>query len=95
MGRLEVAGGNGEQVQLVAAEDFSYAVAENEEVSLALIGPGFVYAPVVSGGDAGYVHVLIDGKSVGKVPVCYGETVEQMEEKEKGFWQKLFGGKET
>ena len=90
---LEVAGGQGKQVQLLAAEDFLYAVAENEEISLALIGPGFVYAPVASGEDAGFVHVLIDGKSAGKVPVVYGETVEQTEEKEKSFWAKLFGGK--
>lgn len=93
VGRLEVAGGQGDQVQLLADEDFSCAVAESDEISLALIGPGFVYAPVVSGEAAGSVHVLINGKSVGKVPVVYGETVEQSKEKEKSFWGKLFGGK--
>ena len=93
VGMLEVAGGQGKYVRLLAAEDFSYAVAEREDISLGLIGPGFVYAPVVSGDHAGYVHVLVDGKPVGKIPVVYGETVEQSEEKDKSFWVKLFGGK--
>ncbi len=91
---LEVAGGQGGQVQLLAAEDFLYAVAENEEISLALTGPGFVYAPVASGGDAGFAYVLINGKPVGKVPLVYGNTVEQSVEQEKSLWKKLLGGKE-
>ncbi len=91
---LEVAGGQGGQVQLLAAEDFLYAVAEKEEISLALTGPGFVYAPVASGGDAGFAYVLINGKPVGKVPLVYGNTVEQSVKQEKSLWKKLLGGKE-
>ena len=93
-GVLEVAGSPGGSVQLLVAEDFSYAVAENEKVSLALVGPGFVYAPVAAGADAGFAYVCIDGNAVGKVPLCYGETVEQVKEEEKSFLEKLFGGKD-
>ena len=53
-------------------------------------GPGFVYAPAVEGADAGLAYVLIEGKAVGKIPLVYGQTVEQTKEEEKNsFLQKL------
>ena len=90
MGTLEVLGGENARVQVLAAEDFDYAVAPGERPQLALPGPGFVYAPAVEGAEAGWVYVLIEGKAVGKVPVVYGQTIEQKPEEEKPFWKKLF-----
>ena len=87
---VAVVGGENKQVQVLAAEDFSYALATEECPQLMLPGPGFVYAPAVEGADAGVAYVLIAGKAVGKIPVVYGETVEQIPEEEKSFWQKLF-----
>ena len=86
---LEVAGGENRKVQVLAAEDFDYALAPEERPQLALPGPGFVYAPAVAGAEAGYAYVLIQGKAVGKIPVVYGETIEQIQEEEKSFWMKL------
>lgn len=92
---LEVAGGQQARVEVIAAENFVYALAEGEQPRLMLPGPGFVYSPVTEGADAGYANVMIDGKAVGKVRVVYGQTVEQEQTEEKrSFWQKLFGGKE-
>ncbi len=90
VGSMEVAGGENQKVELLAAEDFDYALAPEERPQLALPGPGFVYAPAVAGGEAGFAYVLIEGKAVGKIPVVYGETIEQIPEEEKSFWQKLF-----
>ena len=90
VGTLEVLGGENARVQVLAAEDFDYAVAPGERPQLALPGPGFVYAPAVEGAEAGWVYVLIEGKAVGKVPVVYGQTIEQKTEEEKSFWKKLF-----
>ena len=90
VGTLDVVGGENHVVEVLAAEDFDYAIAEDERPCLALSGTGFVYAPAVEGADAGYVYVLIEGKAVGKVPVIYGATIEQEQEEEKIFWQKLF-----
>ncbi len=87
---LEVAGGQAQTVQVLAAEDFSYALAPEENPQLMLPGPGFVYAPAVEGADAGVAYVLIAGKAVGKVPVVFGQTIEQIPEEQKSFWQKLF-----
>ena len=91
LGTLEVAGGQVGTVTLLAAEDFSYALSREEQPEIVLPGPGFIYAPVVFGQDGGYAHVCLDGKSVGKIPLIYGETVEQTQMPETSFWQKLFG----
>lgn len=89
VGTLEVLGGEGARVSVLADGDFDYALAEEEKTVLALPGPGFVYAPAVEGADAGEVYVLLNGKAVGKVPVVYGQTVEQEKEPEKKrFWQR-------
>ena len=91
-GALEVAGGEG-VVPILATADFDYPLAEGEKVEIVLPGTGFVYAPVAEGADAGFAHVTVDGKAVGKFPVVYGETVERIQEEEKkGFLKKLFGG---
>ena len=87
---LEVLGGDARRIEVLAAEDFSYALAAEECPQLVLPGPGFVYAPAVEGAEAGFAYVLINGTVIGKVPVVYGATVEQEAEEQKGFWQKLF-----
>ena len=86
---VEIAGGQTGRVTLLATEDFDYALAEHENITIEIIGPGFVYAPVVMGAEAGFAHLCIDGKSVGKVGLIYGETIEQIPEKEKNFWDRI------
>lgn len=85
---LEVAGGQGTHVQILAGEDFSYALAEGETPQLMLPGPGFVYAPAVEGAAAGTAYILLNGRAIGKVPVIYGQTIEQTEEEPTNL-QKL------
>lgn len=80
---LEVASGEIGRVEILAGEDFSYALAPEETVQLAMPGPGFVYAPAVEGASAGTAYVLLKGKAIGKVPVVYGQTIEQTPEPEK------------
>ena len=89
---VEVAGGNAGTVPLLAASDFSYALTPEEIPEIVVKGPGFVYAPVVRGQSAGFAHVCIDGKSVGTIPLLYGETVEQEKEEKRSFLERLFGG---
>jgi len=89
LGTVEIAGGQTEKAQLLAAEDFRYAMASGETVSIMLPGPGFVYAPVAEGAQAGYAHILINERDVGKVPVIFGQTVEQKEKEEQGFIGRL------
>ena len=87
---LEVVGGENHRVSVLAAEDFAYVLAPEEQPQLMLPGPGFVYAPAVEGADAGIAYVLLEGRAIGKVPVVYGQTIEQLPEAEKSFWKKLW-----
>ena len=89
LGTVEIAGGQTGTVNLLAAEDFDYALAENETITIEIISSGFVYAPVVMGAEAGFAHLCIDGESVGKVGLIYGDTIEQTPENEKNFWDRI------
>ena len=84
-------GGENARVELLADGDFDFALAEDEKPMVMIPGTGFVYAPVAEGGSAGFAYVVLEGNAVGKVPVVYGDTVEQSPTEEKSFWQKLFG----
>ena len=86
---LEVVGGEGNQVEIVAAENLDYALAPEEQPQLVLPGPGFVYAPAVEGAEAGVAYVLVGGKAVARVPVIYGRTVEMQKEEQPGFLRKI------
>ena len=79
-------------MQILAAEDFAYALASQEQVTFVAPGTGFVYAPVARGADAGFVYICVNGKAVGKVPVVYGETIELQLQQERSFWARLIGG---
>lgn len=87
---VEVVGGEGKQVQVLAAEDFFYALAPEERPQWMLPGPGFVYAPAVEGADAGMAYVLLEGKAIGKVSVVYGQTIEMTKTEEQSIFRKIF-----
>ena len=92
VGTMEVVSGQSQRVQLLAAEDFSYPLAEDEIPQVLLSGPGFAYAPVVQGQKAGYAYICIGDHCVGKIEVVYGQTVEELKVEKKHFWEKWFGG---
>ena len=92
LGTVPVISGESACVQLAATEDFSYALEPGEEPEIVLAKPGFVYAPVVEGENAGYGYICLKGKAVGKVPLVYVETVETETVKEPSLWEKLFKG---
>ncbi len=91
VGYVPVAGGTAGTVPLLSSEDVLYALAPGEKWTLHLPEPGFVYAPVESGQEAGYAHIFIDGVPVKKVALSYGETVEQEVTPKRSLWDKLFG----
>ncbi len=79
LAKVEVMDGRGDTVELAAAEEFSYPLAQDEQVKLYLPGPGFVYAPVEKGDSAGAVYVSVNGRVVGTIPVEYCWSVAQKE----------------
>lgn len=94
LGLLDVAWGTREKVALIASQDFHWAMAQGELVSVVLPGNGFVYAPVSEGQWAGNAHILVDGELVGTIELEYSCTAEQLQEPRRSIWQRLFGGKQ-
>ena len=90
LGVSEIAGGTCDAVTLIAKESFDYALHDDEFVEIILPSPGFVYAPVAVGQDAGYAQVYLDNQQIGFVPLVYGETIEQEIMQEPSNWQRLF-----
>lgn len=89
LGRLPVLGGTGEYVTVEAAEGFAYPILKQETVSIVLPDKGPRFAPVVAGAQAGYAHILVEGRPVGKVELAYTETIEQKPQPPKKPWQRL------
>ena len=92
LGTVEIISGNTGNVELLANADFSYALAPGENPELVFSEPGFVYAPIVQGQEAGFAYVCLNGKTVGKIPLIFGQTVEMESIEEPSLWEKLFKG---
>lgn len=92
LGSVNVISGQTGRAELLATEDFSYALSPDERPEIVLSKPDFVYAPVVQGQSAGYGYICLNGKPVGKVPLIYGQTIEIENTKEPSLWEKLFKG---
>lgn len=90
LGAIPVISGEEAYVELLATEDFSYALSDTEKPEIVLSQPGFVYAPVAKGQQAGFAYICLNGKSVGKIPLIYGQTVETETIDEPSAWEKLF-----
>ena len=87
---VRVLSGETEQVQLVAAEDFTFCLREGEKPTIRLSGPDFAYAPVVRGQQAGYAYVCLGETVIGKIPLAFAQTVEREQEEKKHFWEDWF-----
>lgn len=94
LGQVEVEGGQEGTVPLLAAEEFSCSLTEEEQPEILFSPPGFVYAPVAEGQNAGMANVMLDGKPMGQIPMVYGQTVERKQEEKKRFWM-FFWKEET
>jgi D-alanyl-D-alanine carboxypeptidase len=95
LGSVSIISGQAERVELLAAEDFFYALSPEEKPEIVLSKPDFVYAPVVQGQSAGYAYICLMGKTAGKVPLIFGQTVEPEIIKKPSIWEKLFKGGRT
>lgn len=89
LGWVEIAGGQAGLVSLIAAEDFSYALTKDELPFVKIPGTGFVYAPVALGQNAGYAYICLGDRTIGKIPVIFGQTVEQQQMQEPSLWEKV------
>lgn len=92
LGTVAVMSGTRDEVSLLAADSFSYALTSTEKTQVVIPAPGFVYAPVEKGQDAGVAYVLLEGNCVGTISLVYGETVDVRAENREPIFKRLFGG---
>ena len=94
LGTATVFSGTEKTVNLLAAEDFFYSMTQTEQAQIVLPAPGFVYAPVACGQQAGEALICVGSQTVGRVKLVYGTTVEQQQsQKKRHFWDGWFGDK--
>lgn len=84
-GTVPVCGSGGGSVS-VPAEDAN-------EITSRVFLPAFLYAPVRAGDKVGKIQYYLGGTEVYSVPIV-AEGGAEYQEKEPGFWEKLFGRKE-
>ena len=75
LGRAAVAGGMSDSVPLVAADSFSWPLAEGEQLETSLELFRDLSAPVTAGTRAGQAVFTLNGQEVGRVDLLCGETV--------------------
>ena len=95
LGSFEIAGGKEKTVELVATEAFSFPLSNDEEPSIHLPSPGFVYAPIAKGQNAGFAQLFLNDRMIGKVALIYGNTVEQIPQEKKKLLERIIGGNDT
>ena len=92
LGYRYVVGGDGTHVPLLAAEGFSWPMAEGEQVEIVLSPQNFSYAPVEQGAPEGCAYAVLNGKVVGQIPLVWGSSLEETKDQKKTLLQRLFGG---
>ena len=92
LGQVPVIGSDTEFATCEAVQEVSVSVGEDEDVTIALHLPRYVFAPVLGGGDAGYATVCVDGVAVAQTPLKWSETARVKIEEKTGFFHKLLGG---
>ena len=91
MAQVMVCGGVKTGVMLAAAQELAYPVTGDEELTVKVIAPLSVFAPISAGQVLGTVCAYLDGVEVASVDLIAMESISQIEnEPQKGFFQRLF-----
>ena len=74
LGCVDVIDGERSEVALLAASDFYYPLAAEEQPEI-ISNPLFVYAPICSGQDACYAYICLGDQVIGKIPLVFADDV--------------------
>ena len=91
MAQTLVCGGEKNAVMLAADRALSYPVTGEEKLTIKVVAPAFVTAPVTAGQVLGAVSAYLNGEEVASVDLVAMESVAQAKnEEQKGFLKRLF-----
>ena len=86
---IEIIGGKDSSVDLIAASDFYYPLAEEEIPNFVVSAPQFVYAPVSGNQEACYGYVCLSGNVIGKVQLVYAEDIPAQSSERNSIMKRL------
>ena len=91
LAQVMVCGGEKSVVMLAAERALSYPVTGDEKLSVKVMAPAFVAAPITAGQVLGTVSAYLNGEEVASVDLVAMESVALAEaEVQKGFWRRIF-----
>ena len=77
---------------MIAAEGFSYALADGEKPEIVLSPQYFSYAPVTAGAPEGCAYAVLNGQVIGQIELVWGSSLDATQEKERTLLERLLGG---
>ncbi len=86
---LPLAGGRTDRVPLIAARTLRCALAQEENWSLRLETPPFLYAPIAAGDQVGRAVLVLEGAELASVELVCGQTAPMAER--PGWFRRLLG----
>ena len=89
LGSVAVLSGQQDRVNVLAAEDFSYAIRQDEKPYVVLSPPGFVYAPVSVAQAGPAAYICIGDRVIGKIATVYENNVEVTAGQSRPWWKSL------
>ena len=91
MAQTLVCGGEKSVVMLAADHALSYPVTGDEKLTVKVMAPAFVTAPITAGQVLGTVSAYLDGEEVASVDLVAMESVAMAEtDVQKDFWRRIF-----
>ena len=88
---IPVVGGVAETVTACPGEEMTVFCREEDEITLTVELPSFVYAPVSEGAPAGAATVYVNGEEAASVKLLFRESIEKTEETEPSLGERLRG----
>ena len=90
---LPVVGGGADAVEVhgVQGDTFTLPAGDSGRVTVRVMVPRFLYAPVEAGEQVGELQYCLGGRELARVPLVAAAEVPR-QEKQPGFWERLWKG---
>lgn len=90
---LPVVGGGADAVEArgVQGDTFTLPAGDSGHITVRVMAPRFLYAPVEAGEQVGELQYCLGGRELARVPLVAAAEVPR-QEKQPGFWERLWKG---
>ena len=90
---IPVVGGGADAVEVhgVQGDTFTLPAGDSGHITVRVMAPRFLYAPVEAGEQVGELQYCLGGRELARVPLVAAAEVPR-QEKQPGFWERLWKG---